>query len=58
MMKIELEAVKLFESWYVRPKGALGSCGFYPRPWEITYIPKANGANDAIRKAHKYARWL
>jgi hypothetical protein len=57
-MKIELEAVKLFESWYVRPKGALGSCGFYPRPWEITYIPKANGANDAIRRAHKYARWL
>jgi hypothetical protein len=57
-MKIEVEAVKLSSGWYVRPKGALGTCGWYPHPWEITYIPKAQGANDAVRKAHKYARWL
>lgn len=48
-----LEALCLKGRWYVRPAGTLGTCGFFPVPWELMFIPRARNANDAITKALK-----
>ena len=50
MSGIELEATKLRECWAVRPRGACGTCGWYPRAWTVVYV-KARSAAEAIRKA-------
>ncbi len=50
---IEYEATPLRDNRYaVRPKGRLGTCGFYPIPWTVIYV-KASSPEDAIRKALK-----
>ena len=50
MRDIELDAIKLNNGEYaVKPKGQLGTCGFYPIPWEVSYV-KARSAEDAIEK--------
>lgn len=52
--KVEkLEAVRLRGGWYVRPAGALGSCGFSPVAWELYWVDKARNGNDAIRKVRR-----
>lgn len=48
-----LEAVCLTGRWYVRPANTLGSCGFYPVPWELVHVPRAMSADDAIRRAKR-----
>jgi hypothetical protein len=55
---MEIEAVLLSGKWFVRPAGQLGTCGFYPVPWELTHIKRARSAEDAIRKASSQVRWL
>lgn len=50
MTNDKLEATKLRDCWAVRPEGQLGTCGFYPRAWQVCYV-KAGSAQDAIRKA-------
>lgn len=37
--------------WAVKPKGQLGTCGWYPGPWMIVYVTAPN-EKTAIRKAH------
>lgn len=56
---MELEAVQLTTGWYVRPKGELGSIGWHPVTWELTYIKGARSADDAIRRAKRVGavRW-
>ena len=49
-MGYELEATRLTHCWAVRPKGALGTCGFHPRAWQVCYV-KAPTAAHAILKA-------
>jgi hypothetical protein len=36
--------------WLVRPKGAVGTCGSYPRPWAAVYV-RADASEVAIRIA-------
>jgi hypothetical protein len=56
---IEIEEIQLRSGkWYVHPKGALGTCGFHPVPWEITHIPRARSEQDALRRAPHEVRWL
>lgn len=51
---IELEATRLNGgTWAVRPKGQLGTCGWYPQPWTVAYV-KAATAEEAIRKARRF----
>lgn len=50
---MELEATKLRTCWAVRPKGQLGTCGFYPVAWTVVYVTDARTAEEAIRRAHK-----
>jgi hypothetical protein len=46
-----LEATELRPGLYaVRPKGQLGTCGFYPCAWTVQYI-KASSAAEAVRRA-------
>lgn len=50
---LELEATQLNGGrWAVRPKGQLGTCGWYPQPWTVAYV-KAATADEAIRKARR-----
>lgn len=50
-MKMQLEATHLSGRTYaVRPKGALGTCGWSPEPWTVQYV-KAFSKAEAIRKA-------
>lgn len=47
---MKLEAVNLRgNQWAVRPKGALGTCGWNPEPWTVTYVT-ARTAEEAIEK--------
>lgn len=33
--KGHIEVFRLGGRWYARPKGQLGTCGFYPYPWTV-----------------------
>lgn len=47
----DLEATPLRDGmWAVRPKGQLGTCGFYPKGWTVAYV-KAATADLAIAAA-------
>lgn len=35
-----VEYVCLNGRWYVRPAGALGTCGFHPVPWELKAVTR------------------
>jgi len=50
---MELEAVRLKGGWFVRPLGQLGSMGWHPVPWEMTYIKGARSASDAVARAKR-----
>jgi len=48
---IEYEATKLQGNRYaVRPKGQLGTCGWYPIVWTVIYVTAFN-EQQAIEKA-------
>ena len=50
-MRIELEATQLRGNTYaVRPKGQLGTCGWYPYAWTVQYV-RARSASEAVFKA-------
>jgi hypothetical protein len=52
LSEVELEATHLRgRNYAVRPRGQLGTCGFYPVPWTVQYV-KADSENAAVRKAH------
>jgi hypothetical protein len=52
-----LEATELRGGRYaVRPKGALGTCGFYPCSWSVHYV-KARCASEAIRRSVAAGMW-
>lgn len=45
-----MEATLLRDGVYaVRPIGQLGTCGWYPYPWTVTYV-HAVSEQDALRK--------
>jgi hypothetical protein len=47
----KLEATLLRDRRYaVRPKGQLGTCGWYPKFWVVIYV-KANSPEQAILRA-------
>ncbi len=50
----ELEAELLrSRRWVVRPKGQLGTCGFYPCAWTAQFVT-ASTAEEALRKASRH----
>lgn len=50
---MELEATHLRGNrWAVRPKGQLGTCGWYPIPWTVEYV-NARSAEEAVEKANR-----
>ena len=52
---LEYEADCLRDNrYYVRPKGQLGTCGWYPVPWTIFYC-NANSKEEALRKFYENA---
>jgi len=53
-MNMELEATLLRNNrWAVRPKGQLGTCGWYPHAWRAIIV-NARNETDAIKKAMRY----
>lgn len=47
---MELQATLLRDNTYaVRPKDQLGTCGWYPKPWTVVYV-KAKNEQQAITK--------
>lgn len=53
---VEASADKLSNCWAVRPKGALGTCGFHPVPWGVIYVGFKAAPNEA--KAIAKARMM
>ena len=52
-----LEATELRDGRYaVRPKGRLGTCGFYPCSWTVHYV-RARSESEAIRKSVAAGMW-
>lgn len=55
-MRYEMEATELRNGqWAVRPKGALGTHGFHPYPYEVIYVTASSGG-EALHKAAPEAR--
>ena len=52
-MDLTLEAERLNSgNWIVRPKGALGTCGFWPKAWRAINVGKRpRNEVQAIRRA-------
>ena len=55
MSEMKLEAERLRTCWIVRPKGSLGTCGFYPAAWSAYPVPfgYAPSADHAVRYARR-----
>ena len=49
-MKLEATHIR-GNTWAIRPEGQLGTCGSYPKLWNVQYV-KARTAAEAIKKAH------
>ena len=52
LIEVELGATRVSDCWAVRPKDALGTCGFHPVAWTVQYIKAASPA-IAIARAKK-----
>jgi len=50
---MKYEADKLSGNrWAVRPEGQCGTCGFYPKPWQVVFVTAAT-VSEALRKAER-----
>lgn len=50
IIQIEYEAIRLRNNRYaVRPKGQLGTCGWFPKAWTVIYV-NAKNEQDALKK--------
>ena len=51
---IEIEVGRLSSgSFYARPKGGLGTCGWHPFPWNITVGRTAEKAKRRFLEVHR-----
>jgi len=48
MHKIKLNKIVLKNTTMVRPSHSLGSCGFYPKAWQIAPLKKGQSVIDAF----------
>ena len=48
MNTIKLNTIVLKNTTMVRPSHALGSCGFYPKAWQIAPVKKGQSVIDAF----------
>jgi hypothetical protein len=48
MDAIKLKTIVLKNTTMVRPSHALGSCGFYPKAWQIAPLKKGQSVIDAF----------
>jgi hypothetical protein len=57
MHKIKLNKIVFKNTTMVRPNHALGSCGFYPKAWQIAPLKKGQSVIDAFLSAnHNWTR--
>jgi hypothetical protein len=52
MNTIKLKTIVLANSTFVRPSHALGSCGFYPKAWQIAPLKAGQSVVDAFLSAN------
>lgn len=48
MKKVKLETITLKGGDFVRPSHGLGSCGFYPKGWQLAVVKKRQSLIDAF----------
>jgi len=53
-MKYEADQLR-DNRWAVRPCGQLGTCGWYPQPWQVVFVT-ARSESEALRKAERIRR--
>jgi hypothetical protein len=41
----------------IRPKGQLGTCGWYPKPWTCVFVKNLNNVFDKFFIANKQWLW-
>ena len=52
MNTIKLKTIVLANNTFVRPSHALGSCGFYPKGWQIAPLKTGQSVIDAFLKVN------
>ena len=52
MHKIKLDTIVLKNTTMVRPSHGLGTCGFYPKAWQIAPVKKGQSVIDAFLSAN------
>jgi hypothetical protein len=52
-MTTKLEVTQLRNSLVVRPERACGTCGFYPKAWQVAVMRKRDNAATAFLRANK-----
>ena len=48
MTKIKLNKIALKNTTMVRPSHALGTCGYYPKAWQIAPVKRGQSLTDAF----------
>jgi hypothetical protein len=53
-----LEATRMGHCFAVRPKGALGTMGWSPKPWSVVYVPfsMASTPEEAVMRVGRLGR--
>ena len=52
MQSIKLKTIALSNRAYVRPSYGLGTCGFYPKAWQVSPIKRGQSPIDAFLNAN------
>ena len=48
MTKTKLKTIPLKSTAFVRPSHALGTCGFYPKAWQLAVVKKGQPIIDSF----------
>ena len=52
-MSYKLDVIDRKYGWIVRPVGALGTCGFYPKAWQAAIVKDQGNVIDAFLKVNQ-----
>ena len=50
---MKLEVIQLTNNRYVKPEGSMGTCGWYPKAWQIAPIGRYESPIQAFLSANK-----
>ena len=55
---IELEATKIrLRKYAVRPRGQIGTCGSFPKPWSVIYVTASSKSKAVSFVLQSNSEW-